>query len=52
MNKEKTNFLVTDFIAVDRYAGKNNYNIPDYDSEELKKNLRAIFFTEQCRVHV
>ena len=40
MNKENK-LPVTDFIAVDRYAGKNNYNIPDYDSEELKKEFKS-----------
>ena len=40
MNKENK-LPVTDFIAVDRYAGKNDYNVPDYDSEELKKEFKS-----------
>ncbi len=40
MNKENK-LPVTDFIAVDRYAGKSDYSVPDYDSDELKKEFKS-----------
>jgi iron only hydrogenase large subunit-like protein len=40
MNKENK-LPVTDYIAVDRYAGKSDYNIPEYSYEQLKKDFKS-----------
>lgn len=32
---------VKDFIAVDRYAGKEKFSVPEYSSEQLKKDFKG-----------
>lgn len=40
MNREHRQ-PVKDFIAVDRYAGKEKFSLPEYSSEQLKKDFKG-----------